>query len=168
MEQLGVVAEAHEGGGLDAGLGDIVDLQAAALVGGGLDAGGGLGQNGVQVAGGDAHTGRGMHHLDQVEQVFHPLAGLGRQEDHGRIGHISQLGADLLLIFLLGAGFLLDEIPLVDGNDGGLAGVVCQTGDLGILIGDAGFGVDHQDAHVGPLAINCLHRGKFLTLNSNK
>ena len=71
MEQFGVVAEANEGGGLDAGLGDIVDLQAAALVRRRLNTGGGLGQNGVQVAGGDAHTGRGMHHLDQVEQVLY-------------------------------------------------------------------------------------------------
>ena len=92
-----------------------------------------------------------MNLLDQFKQVLHTLTGLGRQEDHGSIGHISQLGADLFLIFRLGAGFLFDQVPLVDGDNRGLAGFMCQTGDLGILIGDAGLGVDHQDTHVGAL-----------------
>ena len=44
-------------GRLDADLGHIVDLQAAALVRGRLDAGCGIGQDVVEHAGGDAHGG---------------------------------------------------------------------------------------------------------------
>ena len=64
MEQPGIVAEADKVGGLDAGLGHIVDLQPPAPVRRRLNPGLGVGQNAIEHTGGDAGAGLVVDILD--------------------------------------------------------------------------------------------------------
>ena len=95
MEQPPVVAEHHEVRRLHAHLRHIVDLQAAALVRGRLDAGLGIRQNGIQHTGGDPEGSLIGHIVDHVEQLVHPLTGLGGDKQDGGVGHVGQIPADL-------------------------------------------------------------------------
>ena len=65
------------------------------------------------------------------------LTGLGADEHDGRIGHEAEILFQLFAHGIHGVAVLLDSIPLVDGNDAGLALLVGVTGDLGVLLGKA-------------------------------
>ena len=136
---------------LDADLRDIVDLQTAALVRGRLDARGCIFQNVVEHAGGDAHAVLVGDRDDHVEQLVHALAGERGDEHDGRVGHIAEIPADLGRLLVHGVRVLLDRVPLVDDDDAGLPCLMCQTCDLGILLGDTLIGVDQDEAHVRAL-----------------
>ena len=151
VEQLLVVAEHHKVGRADAHLGHVVDLQAAALVRGGLHPGLGIGQDGVEHTGGDAHGGLLPDIVDQLKQAADPLAGHGGDEHNGGVGHIAQVPADVLPHTVHGLAVLFHQVPLVHHNDAGLSGVVGQARHLGVLLGDAVLGVDHNEAHVAAL-----------------
>ena len=138
-------------GGLDADLGHIVDLQPAALVGGGLHPGGGVGQHGVEHAGGDAHGRLIGDVVDQIKEPVHPLARQGGDEHDGGVGHIGQIPPHVLAHPVHGLVVLLDGVPLVDHDDAGLARLVGQARHLGVLLGDPLARVDHDEAHVTPL-----------------
>ena len=64
VEQPCVVAEEDEAGGTGAGLGDVVDLESAALVRGGLDPGCGVLQYVIQHAGGYPHGALLVYEVD--------------------------------------------------------------------------------------------------------
>ena len=151
MEQPPVIAEHHEVRRLHAHLRHIVDLQAAALVRGRLDAGLGIRQNGIQHTGGDPEGGLIGHIVDHVEQLVHPLTGLGGDKQDGGVGHIGQISADLLRHAGHGLVVLFHQIPFVHHDDAGLARLVGHTGHLGVLLSDTFGGVDHDQAHVRPV-----------------
>ncbi len=145
MEQLFGVDEGHERRGTGGSLGQVEDLQAAALVTGRLHPGGSAGQHLIQDTGGHAGTVLGIHVTDQLHQLVHIIAGLGRNKDDGRISHEAEAIGVIQALMLHGVGLLaLHSIPLVDNDDAGLALLVGITGHLAVLLGEADGGI-HQD-----------------------
>ena len=60
-------------------------------------------------------------------------------------------------------GILADRIPLIDHDHGGLARLMHQTRNLGILLGHALIGVNEDQAHVRTgNRINAAHVGELL------
>ena len=164
MEQPGVVAENHKVRGLGAGLGHIVDLQAAALIRGRLHPGGGIRQDAVQGAGGDTAGVLGVDILNHLKEPVHPLACQGGKEQHRGVEHIAQTVADIGLHIPHGVGLLiLHGVPFVDHDDGGFPCLVDQSGDFGVLLRDAVVGVDEDQADVCPLdGVDGAHVGILL------
>ena len=151
MEQTGIVAEADEVGGLNPHLGHIVDLQPPALVGGGLDPGGGVGQQGIEQPGGDAHSRLIVDVVDKLKQPVHPLARQGGDEHNGGVGHVGQVPHHVLAHLVHGLAVLLDGIPLVDHDDTRLARLMGQPGHFCVLLRDPLLSVNHDKAHVAAL-----------------
>ena len=163
MEQFLTVAEHNEAGRLDARLRHIIDLQAAALVRRRLDARLRVGEDVVEHAGGDAHGALVVDKVDELEQPLGALAGQGRDEQHRRVGHEAQVAQDVLAHFLHGAGLFVNQVPLVHDDDGRLARLVREAGDLRILLRDAVARVDHDQAHIRALDGELgAHDGEFL------
>ena len=151
VEELHAVAEDDEGGRSHRDLRHVVDLEAASLVGRGLNADHGLAKHVVEHARGDAQKRLVMHELDALKEVAHALSRLGGDVNDGGVGHIGKCGADLGVELVDGGVVLLDQIPLVDHDDHGLARLVRDARDLLVLLGDAGLGVDQEQADLGPL-----------------
>ena len=138
-------------GGLNAHLGHVIDLQAAALVRGGLHPGLGIGQDGVEHTRGDAGGGLVMHIIYKLKQPRYPLAREGGDEQNGGVGHVAQVPADVLAHPVHGFTVFFHHVPLVYHDDAGLTGLVSQTCDLGVLLGDAVIGVDEDQTHIAAL-----------------
>ena len=151
MEQVFPVHEAHKRGRAGAALGHVEDLQAATLVAGGLHAGRGPGQQLVQHARGHAQGVLLVHILDQLKQAVNALAGFGADEDDGGIAHKAEIVHQLFAHRVHGLVVLFHGVPLVHGNDAGLALLMGVTGHLGVLLGEAHGGVDHDHAHTAAL-----------------
>ena len=163
MEQLPTVAEHDEARRLDARLRHVIDLQAAALVRRRLDARLRVGEDVVEHAGGDAHGALVVDKVDELEQPLGALAGQGRDEQHRRVGHEAQVAQDVLAHFFHGAGLFVDQVPLVHNDDGRLARLVREAGDLRVLLRDAVARVDHDQAHIRALDGELgAHDGEFL------
>ena len=75
VEKAGIITENDEVRRLGAGLGHIVDLQAATLIRRRLNTSSGIRQNTVQRTGGDAAGILGMDILDHLVQFVHSLTG---------------------------------------------------------------------------------------------
>ena len=159
MEQLFGVDEGHERRGTGGSLGQVEDLQAAALVTGRLHPGGSAGQHLVQDTGGHAGTVLGIHVTDQLHQLVHIIAGLGRNKDDGRISHEAEAIGVIPALMLHGVGLLaLHSIPLVDNDDAGLALLVGITGHLAVLLGEADGGIHQDQGHAAAFhSGQCAH-----------
>ena len=89
--------------------------------------------------------------MDGLKQFVDALTGLGADKDDGGIGHEAEV---LLQLFAHGVhrvAVLLDGVPLVDGDNAGLALLMRVAGDLGVLFGEAYRRVDHNDADAAAL-----------------
>ena len=89
--------------------------------------------------------------MDGLKQLVDALAGLGANEDDGGIGHEAEV---LLQLFAHGVhrvAVLLDSVPLVDGDDACLALLMRVARDLGVLLGKADRGIDHDNADTAAL-----------------
>ena len=86
--------------------------------------------------------------VDHGEELVHPLAGEGGDENDGRVGHIGQAVAHVRPHLVHGLVVLFDAVPLVDHDDAGFARLVSQTRHLGVLLRDPFVGVDEDEAHV--------------------
>ena len=111
----------------------------------------GVGQNVVEKAGGDAAAALLIDLVHQLKNLLVTLAGEGGDEENGCIGHEGEVTVDVLLHALHGVGLFFNEVPLVDHHDAGLARFVGETGDLGVLLGDALTGIHHDDADIRTL-----------------
>ena len=138
-------------GRFDAHLGHIVDLQPAALVRGRLHTGLGIRQNAVEHTGGDTHGGLVIDIVDQLKQPAHPLSCQGGDKHNGSIGHETEIPADILPHTVHGLVVLLHRVPLVHHDDAGLSRLMGQTRHLGVLLGNAVVGVDHNETHIAAL-----------------
>ena len=152
MEQVLGVDEGHERRRPGGSLGQVEDLQAAALVAGRLHPSGGTGQHLIQHTGGHAGTVLAVHVADELHQLVDVVAGLGRDEDDGSVAHEAEaLGIAPALQFH-GVGLLaLHGVPLVDDDDAGFALVVGVTGHLAVLLGEADGGVHEDEGHAAAL-----------------
>lgn len=149
VEQPGVVAENDEMGRLGAGLGHVENLQAATLIRRRLHPGGGVGEDAVQRASGDAAGILGVNVLNDLKEPVHPLAGESGEEQHLGVEHVAETLTDFCLHVPHGVGFLvLHRVPFVDHDDGGFARFVDKSGDLGVLLGNAVVGVNEDQTHV--------------------
>ena len=148
MEELCVVAEDNEGGGSNADLSHVVDLEALALVGGRLCAHRCFAKHVVEHTCGYAHGGLVMHVVYALKDIINSLSGLCRHEDDGSVGHISQVLSDACGKLVNGGIVFFDGIPLVDDYDGCLACVMCDAGDLFILLRNTYGCIDHNEADV--------------------
>ena len=151
MEQTGIVAEEHKMRRTNTDLRHIVDFQTAALVRGRLHTSLGVCQHVIQHTGGNTGGCLIADIVDQLKKAIHTLAGLCRDKQNGRIGHISQITAHFFSHAVHGLTVFFDQIPLVDDNNAGLACFMGHTGHLSILLGDTFGGVDHDEAHIGTL-----------------
>ena len=138
-------------GRFDAHLGHIVDLQPAALVRGRLHTGLSVRQNAVEHTGGDTHGGLVIDIVDQLKQPAHPLSCQGGDKHNGSIGHETEIPADILPHAVHGLVVLLHRVPLVHHDDAGLSRLMGQTRHLGVLLGNAVVGVDHNETHIAAL-----------------
>ena len=89
--------------------------------------------------------------VDELKEPGHPLTGGGGDEHDGGIGHVGEIPADVLPHAVHGLAVLFHQVPLVHHDDAGLAGVMGEPGHLGVLLGDALLGVDHNEAHIAAL-----------------
>ena len=151
MEQFGAVAEDHEGRRRRAHLRHIVDAEPLALVGGRLMPRHRVGEQVVQHPGRHAEVRRGVHVVDHLVEVVHPLPGLRGHEDDRGVGHEGEGDPDLFGEAFHAVVVLFDRVPLVDHDDRAFARLVGDPGDLLVLLGDPLLGVDHKQADVGAL-----------------
>ena len=95
----------------------------------------------------------GRDHLHCLKQLIDSLSRLGRNKKLLSIRHKGQHLIHLLLETIDCLIILLYRIPLVDGNHRCLSVIMGQSGNLSVLLGNAGRRVDHDDSH-----ITSLHR----------
>ena len=151
MEKSCVVAEDHKVRRLYTDLRHVINLQPAALIRRRLDARGRIFKNVVEHAGRNAHgvlVGNGVDHL---EELVDPLASKRRNKQHRRVGHIAQVPADIVGHLLHRVCVFFDHVPLVDDDDAGLSRLMCEPGDLRVLLGHAFVRVNQNQAHVRAL-----------------
>ena len=114
-----------------------------------------LGEQPVERAGADALGGLNADLLDQFEEPGHPLALEGGDRNHGGVVHEKEFDTDAFQqrfeLFLAGAklGGVLDQVPLVDGHQARLFGLLDEPRDFLVLRGDARLGIDDEHAEVG-------------------
>jgi hypothetical protein len=119
----------------------------------------------------DQHTGqarrRHLGHgcrigcIDRLEQVFQ--ADILARGNEVELGEIKEFQLALQHLPRLFAGVGIEAIPFVDGNDQRSTRLHDEIGDVGVLVGNIGLGIDHQDHDVGVLdGLQGLHHRKFL------
>ncbi len=126
-------------------LGEVVNLEPAALVAGRLHTGRSARQHLVQHTGG--HTGAvlGVYVTDKLHQLVDIVAGLRRNKDNRRIAHKAEALCIAPALLLHGVCFLaFHSVPLIDNDDAGLALLMGVAGHLAVLLRKAD-GAVHQD-----------------------
>ncbi len=83
--------------------------------------------------------------------LVHALAGLGGDEQQRDIVHEVQVEADLAGVLFHREGILFDRVPFIDDHHTGFPFIENEAGNVCVLGGDAGGGIDHQQGHIGAL-----------------
>ena len=111
----------------------------------------GVAQQLVQLGGGHAPPQVFAHARCCFQHLAHALPGLGRNEQHRRIGNKFERLADLFLKNGERVVLFFDQVPLVDDDDRALAGFYDVGADVRILRGDPIVRVDQQQCDVAAL-----------------
>ncbi len=87
--------------------------------------------------------------LERRHELVDVAAGPGGDVDARRPGDLHELALDLALEVV--AALLVEQVPLVVGDDQGATGVDDLLDDPDVLLGDRLFGVDEHDRDLGLL-----------------
>src|ERR1035437_1064578 len=117
-----------------------------------------VGHEAVEFAGGDAPRSRVVYLANQLEQLAHSRALLGRKKHDGRVVQKLELVADELfeLVFLL-PGLALHLVPLVDTDDERAPALMGVAGDGGVERHNALGAVQHEQHDMRHADVAALH-----------
>ena len=138
MEELNIVTKDDKCRGSHADLRHIVDLEAATLIGGRLNADHRVAKNVIEHTRGYTHNRLTVDVNNTFKQIGDTLTCLCRNIEDGRVRHISQFGANLVIELVYRVVVFFNQIPLVNYNNNCLACLVCNACNFGVLIGNAG------------------------------
>ena len=155
MKQLSAVHKQDKGRRLHPGLRRIINFEHLSLVCRRLLHHDRLSDDFIQNTCLNPHVLIGRDHIDQIIEPFQPLPCSGRNEQNLRIGKEGQGLPDFSGELLHRIIVLFDQIPFVDCDNDGLAAVMRDAGDFGILLGYSLLRIDHNHRDVG--ALHCCH-----------
>ena len=91
--------------------------------------------------------------MNQFVQLFHPLSGLGGNEQKRRVGHKAEIILQLFREFLHGLPIFFHRIPFVDRDDASLSLLMSISRHFGILFRKALGRINDNHAY-----IRAIHR----------
>ena len=89
-----------------------------------------------------------IHIFDGIINFIYALTGLCRDKQNRSIGHIGKTFPHAQGIFLHGVSIFFHQIPLVYDDDTRFSCIVCLSSHLGILLGNAFCGINHNHADI--------------------
>ena len=108
-----------------------------------------LAEEGVEPAGRDPVLPGLERRVQGRHQLVHVPAGARRDVDPRRPRHLHEVALDLALE--VEAALLVEQVPLVVGDDQRAAGLDDHRDDAGVLLGQRLARVDQDDGHLGPV-----------------
>ncbi len=151
VDRCRIGGKEHERRRRHAGLGRVADLGAAPADQGRRGALHRGRHEPVQLPGGDPLAPLAPHVDGQLQDLAHPLPGLGADGHDRCVVQERELAAQVDHELVEGlVGLVLDDVPLVDRDDQAPALLHHVPGDMGILRGEPVRGVQHEDRDVRP------------------